>query len=96
MPLATDKGIAVIINRPFDGGKLFNKVENKPLPDWAKEFDCHNWAQYFLKYILTHPAVTVAIPATSRADHMDENMGALTGSLPNTAMRKRMLSYYGT
>lgn len=94
LPLAADKGIAVIINRPFDGGKLFNKVENKPLPDWAKEFDCHNWAQYFLKYILAHPAVTVAIPATSRADHMDENMGALTGSLPDIAMRMRMLSYY--
>lgn len=94
LPLAVDKGIAVIINRPFDGGKLFKKIENEPLPDWAKEFDCHNWAQYFLKFILSHPAVTVAIPATSRADHMDENMGALTGLLPNAAMRKRMLLHY--
>ncbi|NNC66815.1 MAG: aldo/keto reductase [Gammaproteobacteria bacterium] len=94
LPLAVDKGIAVIINRPFDGGNLFKKIENEPLPDWAKEFDCHNWAQYFLKFILSHPAVTVAIPATSRADHMDENMGALTGLLPDAAMRKRMLLHY--
>ncbi|MDH3608860.1 MAG: aldo/keto reductase [Gammaproteobacteria bacterium] len=94
IPLAVDKGIAVIINRPFDGGNLFKKIENEPLPDWAKEFDCLNWAQYFLKFILSHPAVTVAIPATSRADHMDENMGALTGLLPDTAMRKRMLLHY--
>lgn len=94
LPLATEKGIAVIINRPFDGGRLFNKVKNKPLPDWAKEFDCHNWAQYFLKFILSHPAVTVAIPATSQTNHMDENMGALIGSLPDVRMRKKMLSYY--
>jgi len=94
LPLAADKGIAVIINRPFDGGKLFNKVENKPLPEWAKEFDCYSWAQYFLKFILAHTAVTVAIPATSRTDHMDENMGALKGSLPNATMRKKMLSHY--
>ena len=94
LPLAVDKGIAVIINRPFDGGKLFKKTKNEPLPDWANEFDCHNWAQYFLKFILSHPAVTVAIPATSRADHMDENMGALTGLLPDAAMRKRMLLHY--
>lgn len=94
LPLAADKGIAVIINRPFDGGKLFNKVKNTPLPEWAKEIDCNNWAQYFLKFILSHPAVTVAIPATSRADHMDENMGALTGPLPDTALRKQMLLHY--
>jgi len=94
LPLAADKGIAVIINRPFDGGKLFNKVKNMPLPEWAKEIDCNNWAQYFLKFILSHPAVTVAIPATSRTDHMDENMGALTGPLPDSALRKRMLLHY--
>ena len=94
LPLAADKGIAVIVNRPFDGGKLFNKAENKPLPEWANEFNCSNWAQYFLKFILSHPAVTVAIPATSRVDHMDENMGALVGSLPEAAMRKKMLSHY--
>ncbi len=94
LPLAAEKGIAVIINRPFDGGNLFNTVENIALPEWAKEFDCYNWAQYFLKYILSHPAVNVAIPATSRIDHMQENMGALLGTLPDEAMRKRMLSHY--
>lgn len=94
LPLAADKGIAVIINRPFQRGNLFNKVENKPIPAWVKEFDCNNWAQYFLKFILSHPAVTVAIPATSRTDHMDENMGALKGKLPDKAMRKRMQEYY--
>ena len=94
LPLAADKGIAVIINRPFQRGNLFNKVENKPIPEWAKEFDCHNWAQYFLKFILSHPDVTVAIPATSRTDHMDENMGALIGRLPAQEMRIKMQDYY--
>ena len=94
LPLAADKGIAVIINRPFNGGKLFNKVENAPLPEWTKEIECKNWAQYFLKYILSHPAVTVAIPATSRTNHMDENMGALTGALPDSSMRQKMQNHY--
>ncbi len=94
LPLAADKGIAVIINRPFDGGRLFNKIINQPLPDLAKEFDCKNWAQYFLKFILSHPAVTVAIPATSRTDHMDENMGALTGSLPDLKTKNKMLTHF--
>lgn len=94
LPVAADNGIAVIINRPFDGGRLFRKIENKPLPDWAKEIDCNNWAQYFLKFILSHPAVTVAIPATSKTDHMDENMGALNGKLPDKAIRQKMLKHY--
>ena len=94
LTLAADKGIAVIINRPFQRGKLFNKDENKPLPVWAKEFDCNNWAQYFLKFILSHPAVTIAIPATSRTDHMDENMGALKGKLPDKEMKAKMREYY--
>ncbi len=94
LPLAADKGIAVIINRPFDGGRLFNKIENKSLPDWSKEFDCNNWAQFFLKFILSNPAVTVAIPATSKTEHMDENMGALRGALPDASRRKQMQEYY--
>lgn len=94
LPLAADKGIAVIINRPFDGGNLFNKVTNKPLPAWAKEFDCHNWAQYFLKFIASHPAVTVAIPATSQTKHMIENMGALIGVLPDADTRNLMRKHY--
>ena len=94
LPLAADKGIAVIINRPFDGGRLFNKVEDKPLPEWAKEIGIRNWAEYFLKFILSHPAITVAIPATSKAEHMDENMGALKGLLPDTDVRNKMQSHY--
>lgn len=94
LPLAADKSIAVIINRPFKRGKLFNTVENKPLPEWTNEINCNNWAQYFLKFILSHPAVTVAIPATSRVDHMDENMGALKGELPDKAMRIEMQKHY--
>ena len=94
LPLAAEKGIAVIINRPFDGGNLFNKAKDKPLPEWATEIDCNNWAQYFLKFILSHPAVTVAIPATSQTTHMDENMGALTGILPDVAMRNRMQTHF--
>ncbi len=94
LPLAAEKGISVIVNRPFDGGNLFNKIEDKSLPEWAKELDCYNWAQYFLKYILSHPAVTVAIPATSQVEHMNENMGALKGELPSATMRNKMRSHF--
>jgi len=90
LPLASERGIAVIANRPFDGGDLFDRVRGRRLPGWAPEIDCANWAQAFLKFIVSHPAVTCAIPATSRADHMHENMGALYGRLPDAAMRKRM------
>jgi diketogulonate reductase-like aldo/keto reductase len=93
LPLAQDKGIAVIINRPFQRGGLFNYVGNHPLPAWAKEIDCENWAQFFLKFIISHPAVTCAIPATSRVDHLQENMMAAYGRLPDQAMRKKMLRY---
>ena len=68
--------MAVIANRPFDGGALFGRVRGKPLPDWAGEIDCVNWAQFFLKFVVSHPAVTCAIPATSNPAHMLENMGA--------------------
>jgi diketogulonate reductase-like aldo/keto reductase len=93
LPLAAERGVAVVVNRPFRGGALFNAVWNKPLPPWAGEFDCDNWAQFFLKFIVSHPAVTCAIPATSRPDHMHENMGALSGRLPDEALRKRMLDH---
>jgi diketogulonate reductase-like aldo/keto reductase len=73
---------------------LFRHVRGKPLPPWAVEFDCHNWAQYFLKFIVSHPAVTCAIPATSRVDHMVENMGAGFGRLPDATMRRRMVEYF--
>lgn len=91
LPLAQDEGIAVIINRPFQGGNLFDFVRNKPLPVWASEIDCKNWAQFFLKFIVSHPAVTCAIPATSKVAHMQENMGALYGRLPDEAMRQKMI-----
>jgi diketogulonate reductase-like aldo/keto reductase len=94
LPLAQERGMAVLINRPFDGGSLFRRVRGKPLPLWAAEFDCQNWAQYFLKFIVSHPAVTCAIPATSKVDHMLENMGAGFGRLPDATMRQRMIEYF--
>jgi aryl-alcohol dehydrogenase-like predicted oxidoreductase len=94
LPLAAERNIAVIINRPFDGGALFDVVRGKPLPVWAAELDCTNWAQFFLKFIVSHPAVTCAIPATSRVAHMHENMGAGFGRLPDVATRQRMFAYY--
>lgn len=93
LPLAAERGLAVIINRPFQGGNLFDRFEEYPLPEWAAEFDAANWAQFFLKFIISHPSVTCAIPATTRADHMVENMGALGGLLPDASIRERMASY---
>ncbi len=93
MPLAAERGLAVIVNRPFRRGRLFRLFERHPLPAWAPEIDCANWAQFLLKFIVSHPAVTCAIPATSRVDHMRENMGALNGRLPDPAMRRRMIAY---
>lgn len=93
LPLAAERGLAVIINRPFQGGLLFDHVGRHPLPAWAAEIECANWAQLFLKFIVAHPAVTCAIPATSRVDHMQENMGALYGALPDEAMRRRIAKH---
>jgi len=93
LPLAAERGIAVIVNRPFRQKELFHLFGRHPLPEWAAEFDCANWAQFFLKFIVAHPAVTCVIPATSRADHMQENMGALYGRLPDPQMRARMIRY---
>jgi diketogulonate reductase-like aldo/keto reductase len=94
LPLAADRQIAVLINRPFQGGVLFRKVKGKALPDWAAEFDCTSWGQFFLKFIVSHPAVTCVIPATSRVHHLQDNMAAGFGRLPDTAMRKRMVDYF--
>jgi diketogulonate reductase-like aldo/keto reductase len=93
LPLARDKGLGVIINRPFKHKELFHRFGDEPLPPWAAEVDCANWAQFFLKFIVSHPAVTCAIPATSQIPHMKENMGALYGRLPDEAMRRRMVRY---
>lgn len=94
LPLAAESGLAVIINRPFRRGALFDRVAGHALPDWAAEIDCANWAQVFLKFIVSHPAVTCAIPATSRVDHMRENMGALHGRLPDPDLRRRMAATF--
>ena len=93
LPLAADRGIAVIINRPFQRGGLFKKFGRYNLPRWAADIDCTNWAQFFLKFVVSHPAVTCAIPATSRVDHLQQNMGAAYGRLPDPAMRREMLKY---
>ncbi len=93
LPLAADRGIAVIINRPFQRGGLFDRFARYKLPKWAGDIDCTNWAQYFLKFIVSHPAVTCAIPATSRVDHLQQNMGAAYGRLPDQAMRRQMVNY---
>jgi len=93
LPLAAERGLAVIINRPFRRGALFDHFERQPLPEWAREFDCANWAQFFLKFIVSHPAVTCAIPATTRVDHMCENMGAALGRLPDSRTREHMIRY---
>lgn len=91
LPLAAAQRVAVIVNRPFTQGNLFSKVRDKPLPPWADELDCKSWAQFFLKYVLAHPAVTCVIPATSKAKHLLDNMGAGIGRLPDPATRRRMV-----
>jgi diketogulonate reductase-like aldo/keto reductase len=93
LPLAADRGLAVIVNRPFRTGQLFEQFARHPLPGFAAEIDCTNWAQFLLKFVVSHPAVTCAIPATSRVDHLRQNMGALSGRLPNAAMREAMIRY---
>lgn len=91
LPLAADRGMATLINRPFQRGELFQKVKGKSLPDWSAEFDCRSWGQFFLKFVVSHPAVTCVIPATSKVHHMQDNMTAGFGRLPTEAMRRRML-----
>ena len=93
LPLAQERGVAVIVNRPFGAGDLFGKVRSKPLPDWATEFDCQSWAQFFLKWIVGHPAVTCAIPATDKPDHIEDNMQGGVGRLPDENIRRRMVEF---
>jgi diketogulonate reductase-like aldo/keto reductase len=95
LPLAQDRGVAVLVNRPFGAGELFARVRQKPLPDWVAEFDCHSWAQFFLKWIVAHPAVTCAIPATSKARHLEDNMQSGVGRLPDGKLRQRMVELIG-
>lgn len=90
LPLARDRGMAVLINRPFMNGGYFSRVTGRPLPEWAADFDCASWAQFSLKYILAHPAVTCVLTETTNPAHMDENARAALGRLPDEAARRRM------
>ena len=94
LPLARERNIAVIINRPFAEGDLFRRTKGKSLPPWAGELGISSWAQYFLKWIVSHPAVTCAIPGTGKPEHMQDNLAAGSGALPNDGERRRMASYF--
>jgi diketogulonate reductase-like aldo/keto reductase len=89
-----DRGVAVMINRPFADGALFARVRDKPLPPWAAEVGCSSWAQYFLRFAISHPAVTCAIPATSKPHHMRDNAAAGAAPLPDEQQRRRMAEYF--
>lgn len=93
LPLAKDLNVGVLVNRPFEEGALFNRANGKKLPEWAAEFDCRSWSQFFLKFILSHPAVTCVIPGTSKAMHLLDNLAAGTGRLPDQAQRKKMIQW---
>lgn len=92
-PLAKDKGVAIIINQPFEEGALFQRVKGKALPAWAADFDCNSWGQFFLKFILSHSAVTCVIPGTSKPHHMADNAGAGFGKLPDENQRRQMIQF---
>jgi diketogulonate reductase-like aldo/keto reductase len=96
LPAAAERGTAVLVNMPFEKARLFEVVRGQPLPDFVREIGCENWAQFFLKYVISHPAVTAAIPATTNPDHVVENMGALSSSLPDNPMRTRMVQHMQT
>jgi len=87
LPLAADRGVAVLVNRPFEDGKMFEQVEGRPLPPWAADVDCTSWGQLFLKYVLAHPAVTCVIPATGKVKHLHDNLAAGRGRLPDAKLR---------
>lgn len=91
LPLAQEKGVAVLINQPFGSGNLFRMIRGKKLPDWSAEFDCQSWGQFFLKFILSNPAVTCVIPGTSQANHMLDNLRAGFGELPDEKQRLKMV-----
>jgi aryl-alcohol dehydrogenase-like predicted oxidoreductase len=95
LPLAVDRGLAVLVNRPFAEGALFRRVRGQTLPPWAAEAGCRSWAQLFLKWIVAHPAVSCVIPATSRPEHLEDNMQAGTGPLPDAALRDRIAALVG-
>jgi aryl-alcohol dehydrogenase-like predicted oxidoreductase len=94
LPLASEHGKAVVINRPFRGGDLFRQVREKALPDWAMDIGCSSWAQLFLAWVISNPAVSCAIPATSNPDHLRENMAVLRTPLPTELQRQQMLEWF--
>lgn len=94
LPLAADRGVAVLVNVPFGRGRMFDAVGERPLPDWTAEFDCETWGQFFLKYVVGHPAVTCVIPGTAKPHYAVDNMGAAMGRLPDAAMRRRMEEFF--
>jgi diketogulonate reductase-like aldo/keto reductase len=96
LPVCADRRIAVIVNQSFEQGRLFRQVRGKPLPVWAAEFDCESWAQLFLKYLLGDPAVTVVIPATDKPDHMEDNLKAGLGRLPDEKQREQVRRFWGS
>ncbi len=93
LPAAQELGVAVLVNRPFEEGALFARVNGKTLPPWAADFDCASWGQFFLKFILSHPAVTCVIPGTSKVKHLIDNLGAGQGRLPDQAQREKMVEW---
>lgn len=96
LPLAADRGTAAMINLPFGRGRLFKAVQGRELPPWAAEIDCASWAQFFLKYVVSHAAVTCCIPGTSKMEHLFDNLGAARGRLPGASMRRRMEAFIDT
>jgi diketogulonate reductase-like aldo/keto reductase len=96
LPLAEEKKVAVLVNRPFGKGSMFRRARGKPLPEWSRELGIGSWAQYFLKWIIGHSAVTCAIPGTAKPEHMRDNLGAGRGPLPDAAMRRRMAEHYAS
>jgi diketogulonate reductase-like aldo/keto reductase len=96
LPLAAERGVAVVINRPFMNGAYFDRLEGKPLPEWAREFGCETWAQFSLKYILANPSLTCVLTETSNPRHIEENLLTATGPLPNEAQRQRMREFIAT
>jgi len=94
LPLALDRGVAVLVNLPFGRARLFSVVRGMPLPAWAGEFDCRSWAQFFLKYVIGHPVVTCAIPGTRKPKHVTDNLGAARGRMPDQAMRRKMEQFF--
>ena len=94
LSLCATRGVAVIVNRPFEEGALFRRAGGRKLPDWAAEIDCASWAQFFLRFIVSHPAVTCVIPATSKAEHAEDNAKAGFGRMPDEEQRERMAAYW--